>query len=275
MSSWVGTLNETSSIAASAVPSVVAGSHAEAVWSDALLVRAHLSHEDLSGLLKSFTITTVSEIGDKTFLTSAILAMRHPPVTVFWGSWTAMICMSTLSSLMGAVLPAILSRHGALWISAALFLGFGVVMLYHGWNMQDEGLGEEWKEAQNEICADEEQHELDDMERGEPSIGVYPNVTPYPSVSGGASTLTRASQVLHATPKTSTSVFLKEGTRNLCGLFFSAVFSQAFLLNFLGEWGDRSQITTMALAATHRVAIVAVGTSLAHMSPPAQFWQLG
>ena len=34
----------------------------------------------------------------------------------------------------------------------------------------------------------------------------------------------------------------------------------------LGEWGDRSQITTMALASTHRVGIVAIGTSLAHMA---------
>lgn len=190
--------------------------------------------------------------------------MRHPPLTVFWGSWSAMICMSTLSSLMGAVLPALLSHRGALFISAALFLGFGVVMLWHGFHMQGDELGEEWKEAQDEIRADEEEHELDELERGEPATGVYPQVTPYPPVHR-ESTLQRASEALHATPKTSVSAFVREGTRNLCGLFFSATFSQAFLLNFLGEWGDRSQITTMALAATHRVAIVAVGTSLAHL----------
>ena len=42
-----------------------------------------------------------------------------------------------------------------------------------------------------------------------------------------------------------------DGARNLCHLFFSPVLVQAFVLTFLAEWGDRSQITTIALAAAH------------------------
>jgi len=36
------------------------------------------------------------------------------------------------------------------------------------------------------------------------------------------------------------------------------------VLTFLGEWGDRSQIATIALAAAHNVYIVTLGTVLGH-----------
>lgn len=44
---------------------------------------------------------------------------------------------------------------------------------------------------------------------------------------------------------------VKEGARNFASLFFGPVFVQSFVLTFLGEWGDRSQIATIALAAAH------------------------
>ena len=37
--------------------------------------------------------------------------------------------------------------------------------------------------------------------------------------------------------------------RNFLYLIFSAVFLEAFVLTFLAEWGDRSQIATIILAA--------------------------
>lgn len=39
------------------------------------------------------------------------------------------------------------------------------------------------------------------------------------------------------------------GIMNLLNLVFSPVFVQTFIMTFLGEWGDRSQIATITLAA--------------------------
>ena len=47
------------------------------------------------------------------------------------------------------------------------------------------------------------------------------------------------------------SVSFTEGLRNFCSLLLGPVFVQAFVLTFLGEWGDRSQIATIVLGAAH------------------------
>ncbi|CEF98009.1 Uncharacterised protein family UPF0016 [Ostreococcus tauri] len=44
----------------------------------------------------------------------------------------------------------------------------------------------------------------------------------------------------------------------------STVFAEAFAVTFLAEWGDRSQIATIGLAAQSDVAGVALGGSLGH-----------
>lgn len=43
----------------------------------------------------------------------------------------------------------------------------------------------------------------------------------------------------------------REGARNGLQLMTNPVFAQAFILTFLGEWGDRSQITTIAMGGAH------------------------
>lgn len=44
------------------------------------------------------------------------------------------------------------------------------------------------------------------------------------------------------------------GVLNLLNLLFSPVFVQTFVMTFLGEWGDRSQIATITLAAASGIA---------------------
>uniref|UniRef100_A0A5B6ZZI3 GDT1 family protein n=1 Tax=Davidia involucrata TaxID=16924 RepID=A0A5B6ZZI3_DAVIN len=56
----------------------------------------------------------------------------------------------------------------------------------------------------------------------------------------------------------------KTAVRRLFSRFCTPIFLESFILTFLAEWGDRSQIATIALA-THKNAVgVALGASLGH-----------
>ena len=44
----------------------------------------------------------------------------------------------------------------------------------------------------------------------------------------------------------------------------SVILTQAFIMTFLAEWGDRSQIATIALAASYNLFFVNVGCLLGH-----------
>ena len=195
----------------------------------------------MHALVQAFSMIIVSEIGDKTFLIAAILAMRHPRLLVFSGAFGSLVVMSILSAEMGHLLPTLIPRKWTQVAAAILFLFFGIKMLFEAKEMEggNAKLQEEMREAQEEIEDDEAVHDgkthedaipLEAMEEGG---RVDSEGTPTP-----------ASKPAH---KASWS----EGTRNFCSLFLGPVFVQAFVLTFLGEWGDRSQIATIALGAAH------------------------
>uniref|UniRef100_A0AAG5DIC3 GDT1 family protein n=1 Tax=Anopheles atroparvus TaxID=41427 RepID=A0AAG5DIC3_ANOAO len=98
----------------------------------------------------SFMVIIVSELGDKTFFIAAIMAMRHPRLTVFAGAIAALALMTVLSVVFGMA-ATIIPRVYTFYISTALFALFGLKMLYDGYRMSATEAAEELEEVQSDL----------------------------------------------------------------------------------------------------------------------------
>ncbi|RVX07219.1 GDT1-like protein 4 [Vitis vinifera] len=58
----------------------------------------------------SLSMIIVSEIGDETFIIAALMAMRHPKSIVLSGALSALIVMTVLSTGLGRIVPNLISR---------------------------------------------------------------------------------------------------------------------------------------------------------------------
>lgn len=208
----------------------------------------------------SLTMILFSEIGDKTFLVAALMAMRHPRAVVFSGAFSALIAMTVLSAVMGHIAPTLLPKRFTAFAAAALFLVFGVKLLREGMKMRgDEGVGEEMKEVEMELEEKEHMARANGFSRKRTDS----NISPYTLEAGrgGGGRRSRSNNRLPTPRSPSTSPDrdsspgggtlnqVVSGFSNLVGLLMSPAWVQTFVMTFLGEWGDRSQIATIAMAS--------------------------
>lgn len=199
-----------------------------------------------------------SEIGDKTFLIAALMAMKHPPLFVFSAAFPALIVMTILSAVLGHAVPTLIPARFTNFAAALLFLVFGAKMLKEGYAIRPgEGVGEEMKEVELEL--EEKEQLAQKMGRRRSSA------TPYMLEAGRlGARKSRSGSRLPAPPasppmspesrspspsRISRRSNLLAGVNNLFSLLLSPAWVQTFVMTFLGEWGDRSQIATIAMAA--------------------------
>ncbi|KNE68837.1 hypothetical protein AMAG_13476 [Allomyces macrogynus ATCC 38327] len=195
---------------------------------------------DRRSLITSSLMIIVSEIGDKTFLIAAILAMTHPRAVVFAAALSALAVMSVLSALLGNVLPALLSRTYTQALAGLLFAVFGVRMFFEARAMpKGQGTDEEMAEVAAEL--EERDGDYKRLERGS-SKDLNDD-----EGKAAAASASRTSAI-----------------KNLLSFILSPIFVETFVLTFLAEWGDRSQIATIALGAAGHVVSVMIGTIVGH-----------
>lgn len=194
---------------------------------------------NLQSFYMSISMIVVSEIGDKTFLIAALMSMKHPRLLVFSAAFSSLAIMTVLSGIVGHALPTLISQRVTQFLAAILFAVFGVKLFREAMSMsKDAGVGEEMAEVEEELQASEMNIQMDDLEGG---IDV-------PKSSTAART---------------TNEILSH-INNLASFVLSPVWIQVFIMTFLGEWGDRSQIATIALAAGSDYWMVILGAVVGH-----------
>ena len=183
----------------------------------------------LHAFIASLSVIVVSELGDKTFFIAAIMAMKHPRLTVFVAAISALALMTVLSVIFGYA-ATIIPRAYTYYISTLLFALFGLKMLRDGYYMSPTEGQDEFEVVKTDLKKREDEYEKE-----------------------------TGSTLVH---DPETGVIRKTKVSAL--MLLSRIFLQAFTLTFLAEWGDRSQLTTIILAAREDVYGVVIGGILGH-----------
>ncbi|XP_055926061.1 transmembrane protein 165-like [Argiope bruennichi] len=184
------------------------------------------------GFLAAISVIIVSELGDKTFFIAVVMAMKHPRVTVFLGAMSALTIMTILSACLGFA-TTVIPRTYTHYISTALFAIFGLKMLKEAYDMSPDEGQEELEVVQKDLLKREiEQYDTDgqtqDIETG----------------------IIKRNKI--------------KAFRRKLMVFFSRIFLETFTMTFLAEWGDRSQLTTIILAAREDAVGVTIGAVIGH-----------
>lgn len=191
-------------------------------------------NDPIHSFFMAVSMIGLSEIGDKTFLIAVLMAMRHSRLFVFSSAASSLAIMTILSGVVGHSVVSFFSERFTAFFAALLFLFFGYKLTMEGLEMsKDVGVEDEMAEVEEEITSKELNTKLDDVE------------------NGGVSKI-------HST---STSQKLYD----LAALVFSPVWVQIFVMNFLAELGDRSQISIIALASDSNYWFTIAGAVVGHL----------
>ncbi|KAI1432446.1 UPF0016-domain-containing protein [Xylaria sp. CBS 124048] len=220
--------------------------------------------------LLSLTMIMFAEVGDKTFLVAALMAMKHDRLVVFTAAFVALVVMTVLSAILGHAVPALMPKRLTSFLAAGLFFVFGARLLREGMAMDpNEGVSAEMQEVELEL--EEKEHQAS-RKGGRSSVSPYalemgisrdrkprsqsrfPAAPRSPSISPARSPSPRGGFVSEMTV----------GLSNLLSLLLSPAWVQTFVMTFLGEWGDRSQIATVAMASGQDYWWVTLGALLGH-----------
>jgi len=190
----------------------------------------------INALVASFSVILVSELGDKTFIITAIMAMKNSRLLVFISSALALLMMTILSVVMGVAVTVVPKKYTH-YASIVLFLCFGLKMMKEAYDMDAAGEPEsEFEEVEKSLEKDESGPEKEEEVGDKDSSG-----------DNDQPSIVKKKEALKST------------------LYIAPLVIKVFTMIFVAEWGDRSQISTVILAAREDVIGVFIGSLSGHI----------
>jgi len=179
---------------------------------------------------------------------------------VFLGAIFALAMMTILSALLGFVVTTFIPREYTYYTCTAIMFLFGIKMLWEAWRMKPNEGEETQREVEEELAARHGsspslEAPSEDPDAGEELQDMNPsNEDTKPDEEEGAKK-----------PRKSLHVQIREKSwfGKKCLKIFK-LFTNTFVMTFLAEWGDRSQLATIVMAGINDVAGVCVGGTLGH-----------
>ncbi|PVU85476.1 hypothetical protein BB559_007006 [Furculomyces boomerangus] len=227
---------------------------------------------------QSFLVVLFSEIGDKTFLIAAILAMKHPRFIIFSASCAALWLMSLLSAVVGNFMINFISQAYVSLIASITFIAFGIKMIMEAREMKNDVISDEINSIQEELneqfdspSVSEEKLQMSEslsnlsnkLEAG--TLPMSKSTTALDDLYDHAVKVDDLeSQLFSSNKSTRFGSKVSTSIHNLFSLLLTPIFVQVFIMMFLAEWGDRSQLATIALGASREILSVTLGTIIGH-----------
>eukprot|EP01056_Protomagalhaensia_sp_Gyna25_P002677 Protomagalhaensia_sp_Gyna_25__2676@NODE_252_length_4177_cov_67_681730_g194_i0_p2_GENE_NODE_252_length_4177_cov_67_681730_g194_i0NODE_252_length_4177_cov_67_681730_g194_i0_p2_ORF_typecomplete_len294_score47_09UPF0016/PF01169_19/5_8e17UPF0016/PF01169_19/3_1e28Mntp/PF02659_15/6_4e06TauE/PF01925_19/88TauE/PF01925_19/0_0068NUDIX_4/PF14815_6/0_064_NODE_252_length_4177_cov_67_681730_g194_i031183999 len=201
------------------------------------------TNQFISALITSYALIIVTELGDKTFFIAALLAMKRGCCVTFTGAASALVVMTLIAAFLGMALPALMSPKLTQLASIVIFAFFGIKLLWEGYRMESGEESDELIEVEKALAGGKKE---DAVVSGDGDLESSPSRANAKEDAGHVFSHLRWWLV---TPMS----------------LLSSAFIEAFSLTFAAEWGDRSQIATLALGASKNIYGVNLGAILGHM----------
>mmetsp|Transcript_44125 Transcript_44125/g.112624 ORF Transcript_44125/g.112624 Transcript_44125/m.112624 type:complete len:227 (+) Transcript_44125:85-765(+) len=181
------------------------------------------------------------------------------PQQVFAGAWGALAVMTALSTALGWAAPKLVPEYVVHCSAIVLFFVFGLRMTYQAVFWEEPEVSE-LAEVEAEL---KQQH----LVGGDADVAEAVKGGAQPNGASAAGLKQRSAALKAAAPAAGEKAAAKEKQgllkSSLC-LVLPTIVVEAFLLTFVAEWGDRSQLATIGLAMAGNAYGVCMGGALGH-----------